>query len=1411
MDVQTIVEIETSETGWNESGDGNEINIDDNIIERENDDDNCSLVNVDYVYDDDDMNSKPNPQSNENGINQNGNGASQMNNDNNISESESESEEDDWSLMSIDDDDDTENDGDDDDDDDGDDMKNTKSNSQSNENDDDELQDQSGTLVNIISSYKREYRSLNVSGLRLELKFRTPSIDSLSNMTKIMQWLHQCFVEVLNIIEIELEIQPHDRVGLVFNNTNNVKSDFSLSFRPFNQYSADSILSEIEHVIQSNSKFFIDDNLIIKIDHVRIPVGFGRRSHIGKSSDAYYKLHSKSIFSPNLQPEDHGLCLAISIVVGICHVSDDINKFNHLTYTPNYSDLIGEAKKICTDAGVNLQHGGSIDEIIQFQQYLGQDYRIVVYTSRDGKECLFRACHDEYKYTLHLLLDENHYSLVLSPTAAFATAYFCGYCCIGYSTKFGHKRCRVKCNKCYQSPPCERIVSIKCNACNREFANATCLQNHVWYNVCAKFKLCKTCCISYSVRKNFDHICGTKYCKVCREVVSIRHECYITPTRRSAKPKFGVLYVFYDFECFQTKNLIVDDPSKKEHEVNLCVAQQACDVCRENPKNKIICKRCGKRQHKFWGNNIIHDFMQYLGGLNDKFTRVIVIAHNSQKYDAHFILRYMYANSTVWKLYEHSLIINGTKIMRIRVGRYCFIDSLNFFNVGLAKLPKMFSLENNCKGYYPHAFNTPDNMNYVGAIPAIEYFWPDNLKPDDREKLLTWYEAEKSKNAIFNNRKELLKYCIEDVNILRAACLKFRALLHDLTEVEPFYQVTLAGTSMAVFTTKFMEERQIAIIPRNGYRFTDNQSFKALKWLEWEGHNRNLKIHSAVNGREVRIAANILVDGFCEETNTVFSFLGCYWHQCVQCFPNQYHNDVEKTSKLSLLYETCRLRANKIRELGFELIEIWEHEFDALIKTRPEIELYISTLDHLKIPPLDPRDAFMGGRTGVCKMYHKAAPGEKILYSDVTSLYPYVNKYGRYPIGTPKILLGNELNYRNVFNIDGLLKVDILPPKRLYHPVLGIKMHNKLIFSLCYTCTKEMNDAECTHSVDERQIHGTYVADELRLAVRKGYFVKKIYEAWEYDTTQYDKVTQEGGIFAKYVDLFLKIKTEASGFPHHCRTPAEKDKYIRDFEMHEGIKLEPDKITRNEGLRSLAKLELNSLWGRFGMRQDKTKKVFVNTANHLLNLMTNPSLEVPGFVGLSDDSLLVSYNYKAECLEQNPKVNVVLAAYTTALARIHLYGYLDRLQTRCLYHDTDSVIYTCKENEYPLPLGDYLGDLTDELYGYGEGSFISEAVFSAEKSYAYIVKVPNEDDAIVCKVKGITLNHQAAQKINFESMKNLVLNERNKCISLDKNNILRTNDSRVFTAQQDYKFKVNSNKRIKIGVDKIETRPYGFY
>lgn len=62
--------------------------------------------------------------------------------------------------------------------------------------------------------------------------------------------------------------------------------------------------------------------------------------------------------------------------------------------------------------------------------------------------------------------------------------------------------------------------------------------------------------------------------------------------------------------------------------------------------------------------------------------------------------------------------------------------------------------------------------------------------------------------------------------------------------------------------------------------------------------------------------------------------------------------------------------------------------------------------------------------------------------------------------------------------------------------------------------------------------------------------------------------------------MFLKIKQESSGWPAECTTEDEKMEYIRQYEEREGVKLDPEAIQRNPGRRQVAKLALNSFWGR---------------------------------------------------------------------------------------------------------------------------------------------------------------------------------------------------------------------------------------
>ncbi len=88
-----------------------------------------------------------------------------------------------------------------------------------------------------------------------------------------------------------------------------------------------------------------------------------------------------------------------------------------------------------------------------------------------------------------------------------------------------------------------------------------------------------------------------------------------------------------------------------------------------------------------------------------------------------------------------------------------------------------------------------------------------------------------------------------------------------------------------------------------------------------------------------------------------------------------------------------------------------------------------------------------GGRTQAFKLYHKCTDNEKIRYIDYTSLYPYIQKYGIFPVGHPRVLTENFDYSVNAYF--GILKIKILPPKNLLIPALPTRIDGKLYFTLC--------------------------------------------------------------------------------------------------------------------------------------------------------------------------------------------------------------------------------------------------------------------------------------------------------------------------------------------------------------------------
>ncbi|XP_064644724.1 uncharacterized protein LOC135498397 [Lineus longissimus] len=685
----------------------------------------------------------------------------------------------------------------------------------------------------------------------------------------------------------------------------------------------------------------------------------------------------------------------------------------------------------------------------------------------------------------------------------------------------------------------------------------------------------------------------------------------------------------------------------------------------------------------------------------------------------------------------------------------------------------------------------------------MKYFDPESMSVDGRKEFMLWYENQKGKD--YNMFEELLAYCKSDVTILRRCCVLFALAFESILKVNPFEKsATMASACSRVYRQNFMKPNTIGVLPPYGYT-CDKQSAIGVKWLEWlMRKNPNLFIQHAQNGGEKAIA-NYKVDGWDERNNVVYSFDGCYFHGCEVCFPNGDTMNQRTGSTMGELRERTAFRRTFLKDRGHTVISKRECEFRAEIKADPELAAFAKDLNISE--PLNPREAFFGGRTNAVKLYHKCNENESIKYVDFTSLYPYVNKYKHYPLGHPVVYRGENLQkVDDPLKCEGLIKCKVLPPKQLYFPVLPQRTGNKLKFSLCAKCA-ETTSKTCDHSDDERALIGTWVIFEVRKAVEKGYRLVKTYEIWDFEqTTQYDFEKKEGGLFTSFINTFLKQKQEASGWPDWCETEEDKKKYIDDYAQHEGITLDRHNIKYNAGMRSTYKAGICALWGKFGQRNNFLKTLYTDSPEVYINKLTDDSIEVTDSQLVNEEFVLLKYREKTEFIEACPYTNCVIAAYTTAHARLKLYEELEKLDQQVLYFDTDSIIYVydkTNKKHFNPPLGDYLGDFKDEL----NGASIEEFVSGGPKNYGYRIK---ESQETVCKVRGFTLNYGNSQKINFETMRCLVQNLNfSDTISVENPyKIRRRKDFKITTVREVKKYGLVYDKRYL--TDDFFTLPFGY-
>lgn len=171
----------------------------------------------------------------------------------------------------------------------------------------------------------------------------------------------------------------------------------------------------------------------------------------------------------------------------------------------------------------------------------------------------------------------------------------------------------------------------------------------------------------------------------------------------------------------------------------------------------------------------------------------------------------------------------------------------------------------------------------------------------------------------------------------------------------------------------------------------------------------------------------------------------------------------------------------------------------------------------------------------------------------------------------------------------------------------------------------------------------------------------------------------------------------------------------------------------------------------------------------VFSILADSTQILTSLVPMTDETVQISWKPATEFVDSSPFTNVVIASYTTAIARMKLYSLLETLGDRVLYFDTgkslpgscrwpgiefsDSVVYRLRPGDQDLPSGSFLGDLTDELEGFGEGAFINSFASCGPKSYGFLVTNDAGDDlGSVVKVKGIRLTSSARKKVHFHTL-----------------------------------------------------------
>jgi hypothetical protein len=96
-----------------------------------------------------------------------------------------------------------------------------------------------------------------------------------------------------------------------------------------------------------------------------------------------------------------------------------------------------------------------------------------------------------------------------------------------------------------------------------------------------------------------------------------------------------------------------------------------------------------------------------------------------------------------------------------------------------------------------------------------------------------------------------------------------------------------------------------------------------------------------------------------------------------------------------------------------------------------------------------------------------------------------------------------------------------------------------------------------------------------------------------------------------------------------------------------GIQIDLKNVELNPGLRYISKLLLNSLWGKFGQRNNLSKSRLLKSPAEYFELILSQAVDIRQITAAGDEMMRVSYSEKESLIQENNTSNAVVALYTT--------------------------------------------------------------------------------------------------------------------------------------------------------------------